>query len=208
MRPFAFSLFMTLSFLGASGISAAETKTVSPVCNWDVSRAPAIYGFKLGMKLDDAVRRFPDLPELGAAVSKPSTSINRDYEDLITVATANDGTKIVSVIGPYLVRRFDPAGAQGTVSKIDLYFSRGLLSGLRVVDWETGAKSREEFLSATSKKFGFSRGWWKHQSRAVAADYASLIDSFECTGFSVSSDCIGPPGPPGMCTLSISRSSR
>lgn len=197
--------------------SSPRIKTQTPGrCNLQVSQSPSVFKLRLGMSLREVAARLPNFPQLvGFAGGKSDELYLRDSAGdraLLARRDRRDGVESIEVKGSYLKRQvargLSPVGIKG----MTLLFMDGRLVFITLSDWESrGWGNTDEFVKKLSRVYGFSGAWWQRAEVKSAPtdvplgywDFFSPVTGFECDGFKIEASCVGPPAPPGLCTLSI-----
>ncbi|HEY9405065.1 MAG TPA: hypothetical protein VIQ24_20605 [Pyrinomonadaceae bacterium] len=185
-------------------------------CNLQVSQSPSVFKLRLGMSLREVVARLPHFPQLvGFAEGKSDELYLKDGagdRGLLARRDRRDGVVSIEVRGSFLKRQvargLSPVGVRG----MTLLFMDRRLVFISLSDWESrGWGNTDEFVKKMSRVYGFAGVWWQRAEVKSATpdaplgywDFYSPVTGFECDGFKIEASCVGPPAPPGLCTLSI-----
>jgi hypothetical protein len=187
-------------------------EAAKPECTLKAAQAPVVEGYRLGMSLNSVLDSFADIPGLSAISSDKQVSINDESGRQKVVANSSDGFKSIEVFGDYLHHRAAVKGSLDGLTGMTLVFSDDRLTTIELTDWSSPKWSNvAEFTSRMSERYGFADSWWSKPQlsqlvpdpQTTSQDFRSISAGFKCSGFYVVASCIGPPAPPGTCSLTI-----
>jgi hypothetical protein len=204
---------MALGLPAAAAVDGdASSATAATKCPLKAPEAPMVYGFRLGMNLDQVLTRFKDFPELSALTRNASTVLNlndRAARPAVRGVRSQSGVIEIEVYTPYLATRH--AGKHEVLKGGHLYLlvRNGKLAIIRLVDAQSDDwRNLDEFMREMSGRYRISgKRLTKQQSTpspqlpGVSQDFAAKTIDMDCSGYRITFSCVGPPAPPGLCDL-------
>lgn len=187
-------------------------EAAKPECTLKAAQAPVVEGYRLGMSLNSVLASFSDLPELSAISSSKHVNINDDSGRQKVIASSSDHIKSINVFGDHLHRHTTVKGSLNGLFGMTLVFSDDRLTTIELTDWSSPKWSNvAEFTSRMSERYGFTDSSWSKpqlsqispELQSIPQDFRTISAGFKCSGFYVIASCIGPPAPPGICSLTI-----
>jgi len=217
----AFLIFTCLSTLlpaVAAAIHGASSSTpAAATCPLKVTEAPVMYGFRLGMSLEQVIARFKDFPQL-AALSKGHPLVvnlaDRAARPAVRGVRNQSGPIEIEVYAPYLTDRHAARREAIKEGRLSLLLRDGRLALIRLVDARSDAwRNLDEFKEVMSDRYGISGKWQAKQqsppspqSPGIPPDFATRSNELDCGDFSITFSCVGPPAPSGLCDLWVKTS--
>lgn len=176
---------------------------------------PAIAGFHFGMTFGEAAARFPQFPQLARFAPGDKELDLRDASGERVISARNDDPGVVSVVvhgrhagGPARPAAGDVMPEEFTT--IGMVYLDGRLGLIGVNGWRSPRwKEIYEFRERAAEQFGFAGAQWNvlrpslKPAPGTYPDFQSDRHELDCDGFKVTASCVGPPGPPDVCDLTI-----
>jgi hypothetical protein len=219
----AFLIFAGLfMLLPATAFAISGTDSSTPATAKQpqhLTGAPVMYGFRLGMSLDQVVARFREFPQLATLAKSRPLVLNltdRAARPAVRGVRNQSGPVEVEIYTPYLTNRH--ASNQEAIKEGHLFLllRDGRLVLIRLVDARSDAWSNlDEFKREMSARYAISGAGQTRQqpppspqSSGAPHDFASRTNELDFGDFSITFSCVGPPAPPGLCDMWVKTSGR
>jgi hypothetical protein len=210
-------LLMLLPAASAAIDGTPSSKPATAKCPLNLTKAPVMYGFRLGMSLDQVVARFKEFPQLSTLSQSQPLVLNladRSARPAVRGVRNQSGPIEIEVYTPYLTERHAAKREAIKEGHLFLLLRDGRLVLIRLVDARSDAwRNLDEFKREMSGRYGISGKWQTRQqphpsaqSPYVPPDFAAKTNELDCSDFNITFSCVGPPAPPGLCDLWVKTS--